>query len=507
MAKCIGIDLGTTTCEMAYIDEGKAKIIPNNLGESITPSIISVNEQGEFVIGSLANKLFYFKEELAVKEVKRLMGEEVKIKLGDKTYEPYELSAVLLKYLKEYAESYLGEEVDEAVITVPANYNEKQRQLVTYAGEIAGLKVERIINEPTAAALSYGINNLDGEHQILVYDLGGGTFDITVLELFDGIIDIISSRGNNKLGGADFDKKIIKYILDYVDKEYYVDLSYDREAMVRIKEEAEKVKIELTTIDSTYISLPNIAIDREGKPINLNLPFSRELFEEQIESILNVTEDVIGNALKAAELDIDDIDIVLPVGGATRVPAVRNMLNRVFGEDKVRFTLNPEEAVASGAAIQGGIKNNEFDPVESIILTDICSYTLGIEICKEIGFRKVAGIFDPIILRDSKIPISVTQTYSTVEDFQKVVRIAVYQGEERFVSENLQIGELLVKDIPMRVAGFEDIDVTFTYNLNGMLEVRANVLSTNQTKVKIIDLNRLSRTDIRKAKEKLFEIE
>ncbi|MGL4656586.1 MAG: Hsp70 family protein [Sarcina sp.] len=493
MGRIIGIDLGTTTSEFAYIKKGLPLIINNDMGMRITPSVVGISDEGEFIVGEEAKRQAPLKPNMTAMEVKRLMGTEEMVKLGDKELSPMEVSSIILKHIKKCAENELGCKVDEAVITVPANFNDLQRQATKKAGEMAGFRVERIINEPTAAALAYGINNLDTEENVLVYDLGGGTFDVTVLELFDGVLDVLSSRGNNNIGGKDFDAVIENYIISDFKNKHGIDLSTNRRALLRIKGAAETAKINLSDSISVNINLPFIAIDRDRNPLEVNIELRREQFEKLISKYIEETKMCIDSALRAARLEVEDIDVVIAVGGSSRIPCVRRMLEECF-EGKVKTELNMDEAVALGAAIQGGIKNDEIDSQSSVLITDACRYTLGISTVDTIANdRYVSGVFSPIIFRDSKIPCSEKKVYYTAGDFQSTVLIEVYEGDSKFVAENFKIGSFEIKNIPKAKAGEEPVEVKFTYNINGILEVEGKILSTGKTFSLMIDTNDISR--------------
>ncbi|KGN00693.1 molecular chaperone DnaK [Clostridium botulinum] len=498
MGRIIGIDLGTTTCEVAYLNNGQPEIILNDLHKKITPSVVSISDEDGFIVGELAKRQAILKPDETVIEVKRLMGESNKIKLGDKELLPEEISAIILKKLKEDAEKYLGEEVTEAVITVPANFNDFQRKATKKAGEIAGLKIERIINEPTAAALAYGINNLNNNEKILVYDLGGGTFDVTVLELFEGVIDVKSSRGNNKLGGKDFNEIIESYIINNFEAHYEVSLKNNIKAVARIKEVAEKAKIKLSEEEEVDINIPFIEVDKEGNPLEININLTRSKFELFIMDLVDSTEGIIDDAIKAAGYTVNDIDVVISVGGSSRIPCIQRLLQEKFN-NKIRYNVNPDEAVALGAAIQAAIKNDDISPENGILITDACSHTLGTSIVEKIADGKFMDcIYDPIIPRDTKIPCTEKKTYHTIKDNQTSVIIDVYQGEQKLATKNIKIGEFILKGIPKAPAGKEAIEVSFTYDLNGMLQVFAKILSTGKTIKKVINT---SKEDSKKLKK------
>ena len=491
MGRIIGIDLGTTTSEIAYIENDEPKIIPDCFGNRIVPSVVGKKEDGTVVVGQVAYNQLISSPDRTISEVKRLMGSDILIPVGDKKYLPHELSSMILKELKNYAEDYFGEEVVEAVITVPANFNNSQRKVTKLAGEMAGLKVERIINEPTAAAIAYGINNSQKEEKILVYDLGGGTFDVSILEIFDGILDVKSSRGNDRLGGKDFDSRIEKYIEEEFEKIYKKDLYKDLDMKnklsikMRIKEAAINAKKELSTQLTTTINIPFINII-DSKPVSIDMEFTREKFDELTKDLVISTTEKIDEALKAAKLKEKDIDTVLLVGGSSRIPAVRELVEKKF-KGKIISGINPDEAVAMGAAIQAGIKSNQITCEENLMITDKCSYNLGTSIIKIGDGKIIEGAFDCIIPIDSSIPCSKKKTYYTAVDNQEEVRIEVFEGNESMAADNTKIGDFLLKGVPKGKAGEESIDVQFDYDLNGILEVKATIVSTGKSVNKIID--------------------
>lgn len=488
MGRIVGIDLGTTTSEVAYINNGKPEIIGDLSNNRIIPSAVSIGDDNELKIGICAKNQAILKPERTVTEIKRKMGQDILVRLGDSYYSPYEISSMIIKELKKFAEDYLGEKVTEAVITVPANFNDLQRNATIKAGELAGLKVERIINEPTAAALAYGINNLNEEGKVLVYDLGGGTFDVSIIDFCSGVMDVMASRGIQELGGKNFDELIANYILEDIYDTYGLDLKDDIVSMSRIIEKAEKAKIDLSSVQTTEILLPFIAMDKYNNSITCNFKFKRSKFEEMISDLIKSTNDVVNEALKAAKLKDEDIDIVLAVGGSSRIPMVRNLLTKRFG-NKIKTKINPDEAVALGAAIQAGIKNDEISSKDSIIITDACNNSLGIKVATDMGEgRYISGLFDPLILRDTKVPCTKTKLYTTLVDYQTEVIIDVYQGEELLVEDNKKIKELLLDEIPPALKGEETIEVSFSYNLNETLRVTVKILSTGKTITEIINL-------------------
>lgn len=491
MGKIIGIDLGTTTSEIAYIENDEPKIIPDCFGNRIVPSVVGKKEDNTVIVGQVAYNQLIPSPERTVAEVKRLMGSDTKINMGEKEYMPHEISSLILKELKKYAEDYLGEEVEEAVITVPANFNNSQRKVTKLAGEMAGLKVERIINEPTAAAMAYGIDNVDKEEKILVYDLGGGTFDVSILEMFEGILDVKSSRGNDRLGGKDFDSRIEKYIEKEFERIYnqnlYKNLDVQNKLSIklRVKEAAINAKKELSNQLSTTINIPFITVI-DNKPVSISIELKREKFNELTKDLVERTTEKIDEALKAANLKAKDIDTVLLVGGSSRIPAVKELVESKF-KGKIISGINPDEAVAMGAAIQAGIKSNQITSEENLIITDKCSHNLGTSIIKIGDGKVINGAFDCIIPIDSSIPCSKKKLYYTAVDNQEEVRVEVYEGNEELAEDNMKIGDFLLKGVPKARAGEESIEVQFDYDLNGILEVKATIMSTGGSINKIID--------------------
>ena len=506
MARTIGIDLGTTTSIMTYIKDGKPYIIEDSQEGKIINSVVGIHEDGSTVFGRRAkNQMLQFPDRTAI-EVKRLFGTDEKVKLGDEEFQPHVISAILLKHLKEIAEKYLNEKVDEAVITVPANFNSLQRQLTKQAGELAGLKVERIINEPTAAAIAYGFDNSDKDEKILVYDLGGGTFDVTILEIIDGVIDVICSRGNNKLGGKDFDNILERYIINDFYKKHGINLYNDAEIRVltSIKEKVEEAKKELSTQDSSNVYIPYVAF-KDNQPLSIDCSITRETFESLIMQNVLSTKETIADALKAADLTAEEIDTVILVGGSTRVPLVKKLANAIF-PDKVKDDINPDVAVALGAAIQAGIKNDEFDNEDiDIIVTDKSSYNLGVAATRIVNNQRLDDLFSKIIEKDNSIPCTKRKVYSTTVDNQSEVIIPIYEGDSDCVNDNLKIGEVVLDGIPRGKAGSQDIAVDFSYDLNGIIKVTATVLSTGNKIDAQIDLSSVSEPISGGLIEKYFE--
>ncbi len=492
MGNIIGIDLGTTTSEIAYIKNGRPEIIEDTTGHRIIPSVVSYDTKNNKIFaGNTAYNLRISNAENTIQEIKRHMGEDYKVKLnGDDLY-PHEVSAIILSELKKYAEDRLGEKIDEAVITVPANFTNQQREATKEAGKLAGLRVERIINEPTAAAMAYGIDNLDKEANILVYDLGGGTFDVTVLELYKGVLDVKASRGNNLLGGKDFDAAVEKYILNEFRKEYGVDL-YEIKGINKVRAEgaikdgAKKVKEELSFQEIGMINIPFLAV-LDGEPIGLDIELTRGKFERLTKDLVESTREPVKEALEASNLNYEDIDIVLTVGGSSRIAAVQKLVEELF-PGKVRHDINPDEAVAMGAAIQAGIKTDQIDSKKSLVVTDKCNYNLGTRIVGNLNGRLIDDLFDCIIPVDSSIPCSKTKRYYTCSNGQQSVIIDVYEGYNELASKNEKISEFSMDGIPSAPAGQEAIDINFTYDLNGTLEVIATIVSTGKkANKKVVD--------------------
>lgn len=475
--KVIGIDLGTTTSEVAFIKQGNATIIPNieEANSTVIPSIVLI-ENDSVKVGIKAKNQMLLKPEKTICEVKRLIGNTEKVKVDSKYYTPTEISSFILKKIKDVAEFFIGEEVTEAVITVPANFNDRQRRETKKAGELAGLKIDRIINEPTAAAIAYGINNLEKNQLILVYDFGGGTFDVSILELYDGVLDVKCSRGNNHLGGKDIDDLMIQMIIDKFYEKSNIKLDRNNKRILSLlKRVAEQGKIDLSTEDSTEIISPYITV-MNNEPVDLDIIIGRDEFEIGISNIVEQTEELVAKAVSDANISYGDIDCVIMVGGSTRIPLVRRMLQKKF-KDKIISGINPEETIALGAAIQGEIKNGL---EKRLIITDASSYTLGVEV--------INNEFDPIIRRDSKLPVEVTKQYMTAEDNQRFATINIYEGENIDISKNTFITSFELNGLPPAKKGSEKVDITFRYDLNGILGVIATVVSTGESINKKISL-------------------
>ena len=466
MSKIIGIDLGTTNSAVAVLEGGESKIIPNPEGNRTTPSVVAF-KNGEIQVGEVAKRQAVTNLN-TVSSIKRYMGDgSHKVSIEGKDYTPQEISAMILQYLKGYAEEYLGDKVTKAVITVPAYFNDAQRQATKDAGRIAGLEVERIVNEPTAAALAYGLDKVDHEEKILVFDLGGGTFDVSILELGDGVFDVLSTAGDNHLGGDDFDNKIIDYLVAEFKKENGIDLSKDKMAMQRLKDAAEKAKKDLSGVTSTQVSLPFITAGEAG-PLHLEVTLTRAKFDQLTEDLVERTKAPVRRALSDAGLSQSDIDQVILVGGSTRIPAVVEAVRNETGKEPNK-SVNPDEVVAMGAAIQGGVISGD---VKDIVLLDVTPLSLGIE--------TMGGVFTKLIDRNTTIPTSKSQVFSTAADNQPAVDVHVLQGERPMAADNKTLGRFQLTDIPAAPRGVPQIEVTFDIDKNGIVNVRAKDLGTGK---------------------------
>ena len=480
----IGIDLGTTTSEACIYQDGNPKMIPDLWGKEIIDSVVGVDPSTrEIIVGEKANRLLIEHPEDTISQIKRDMGQDIKKKLGNKELNPEEVSALILKYIKKYSEEFLGEEIARAVITVPANFNDLQRNATKKAGELAGFQVERIINEPTAAAMAYGIDKQNLKAHVMVYDLGGGTFDVTILEYHDNILDVKSSAGDNKLGGKDFDEMLVKHVADKFKEDNDVDLHEDRTALNRLTEACEKAKKELSVVKQTSINLPFIAT-KDNKPLALQFDISRDLFESLIKEKIDRTEKAINKALKDSKIEKEEIDTILLVGGSTRIPYVKELVKRVMGKDP-KADIDPDLAVSRGAAIQAAI----IDGQEGPIIMDVVALTLGTEVVGNLGGKLVPGLFDPIIPANSPVLKEFSKQYRTVSDNQTEVNIRVYQqdslNDSMWAKDHtlLPVSEgqsAILSGIPAAPAGQEAVTIKFFYNSNGLLDVTGIVDSTGE---------------------------
>jgi molecular chaperone DnaK len=476
----VGIDLGTTNSSLAAVIEGEASVITLMKESSpLLPSVVYIDQKGEVIVGNDAKSALVALPERTAAEVKRRMGEEVMIELADQKLLPEEISALILKELKKYVDQIYGDEVEkEAVITVPAYFTDQQRQATKKAGELAGFVVERIINEPTAAAMAYGLDKLDDDHQFLVYDLGGGTFDVSVLELMGGILEVKASAGNKELGGSDFDRLLLDYFAEKIIEESGLDPREDLSACARLKEEAEKTKIKLSDQKQVQVSIPALMVEN-NQPVAFEMEISRKEFIDLIDNLLMETLNSVKNVLEDAELLPDEIEQVILVGGSTRIPRVRELL-RDFFDQEPHSEIDPDQAVAKGAGVQAGIKAGLLSD-SGMIVTDVAPYSLGVEVLKDqgiLGFKP--GGFESIIDRNTTIPTSKTKVFTTTFDNQEEVKIKIYQGEGDWVEENHYLGEFILAGIPAKRAGEEKITVSLNYNINGILDVTARSVSTDK---------------------------
>ncbi len=486
MAKTIGIDLGTTNSCVAVIEGGEPVVIANAEGARTTPSVVAFSKDGERMVGQVAKRQAITNPERTVSSIKREMGTAHKVTIDGKSYTPQEISAMILQKLKADAEAYLGEKVTQAVITVPAYFTDAQRQATKDAGKIAGLDVKRIINEPTAAALSYGVDK-ENDQKVMVYDLGGGTFDVSIIEMGDGVQEVLATAGNNRLGGDDFDKRIIDWMVSSFKTETGIDLSSDKMAMQRLKEAAEKAKIELSGVTTSSINLPFITADQTG-PKHLDLTLTRAKFDELTSDLVEATMGPVRSALSDSGLQIGQIDKVLMVGGSSRIPAVQDAVKKLIGKEPFKG-INPDECVAIGAAIQAGVLGGE---VDGLLLLDVTPLSLGVE--------TMGGVMTKIIDRNTTIPTKKSQIFSTAADNQTQVEINVLQGEREFARDNKQLGLFALTGIAPAMRGVPQIEVTFDIDANGIVNVSAKDLGTGkEQKITISSSTNMSKEDIDKA--------
>ncbi len=486
MGKIIGIDLGTTNSCVAVMEGGEAVVIANAEGGRTTPSVVAYSKTGERMVGQVAKRQAITNPDRTISSIKRHMGSDYKVTIDDKAYTPQEISAMVLMKLKSDAEAYLGETVTDAVITVPAYFSDAQRQATKDAGTIAGLNVQRIINEPTAAALAYGVDKED-DQKVMVYDLGGGTFDVSIIEMGDGVQQVMATAGNNRLGGDDFDQRVINWMVDEFKKETGVDLQADKMAMQRLKEAAEKAKIELSGMATSQINLPYITADATG-PKHLDMTLSRAKFNELTADLVDATMGPVKQAMADAGLKPSDLNKILMVGGSSRIPAVQDAVKNYMGIEPFKG-INPDECVAIGAALQGGVLNKE---VQGILLVDVTPLSLGVEI--------QGGLFNKIIERNTTIPVKKSQIYTTAADNQTAVDVHILQGEREFAKDNKTLGLFKLDGIPAAMRGVPQIEVTFDIDSNGIVHVSAKDLGTGKEQTVTITSNtNMSKEDIEKA--------
>lgn len=502
----VGIDLGTTNSAVAYIKGGQPEILSSRNGEKIIPSVVLIDLEDNVVIGRDALDALVAMPNRTIAAIKRKMGSDKRLPIADKDLLPYEVTALILKELKAYVDDLFGEGEKEAVITVPAYFTDAQRRATKQAGELAGFVVERIINEPTAAALAYGLNNLNKDGCILVYDLGGGTFDVSVVEMMSGILEVKASTGNNLLGGEDFDWKLVDWLAEKIIAEHDIDPREDIRSKALLKHEAENIKIRLSIEENVKLSIPVVTV-KDNQPIGLNITVHREDFINLIEDSLQSTIDLTKTVLKEGGLSITDIDEILLVGGSTKIPRVHELITNLFGKTP-RNEINPDEAVALGAAVQAGLKSGLLSE-SGLIATDVAPFSMGIAVLQEWKFLSLRpGGFSVIIPKNTTIPVTRSEAFTTTYDGQTEVSIEVYQGEHEWVNNNYKLGEFLLEGIPENDEGQEEIEIKFRYNINGILEVHAKCLSTEEEMVVTIQdaLERDSQKSFEDSMEKIKSI-
>ena len=493
MGKIIGIDLGTTNSCVAVMEGGEPVVIPNAEGNRTTPSVVAFSKNGERLVGQIAKRQAVTNPDNTVISIKRKMGTSEKVKIEGDEFSPQEISAMILQKLKTDAENYLGQKVTQAVITVPAYFTDSQRQATKDAGKIAGLEVLRIINEPTAASLAFGMDKEDQDQKIMIYDLGGGTFDVSILDIGDGVFEVLATSGNNHLGGDDFDKKIVDYLVEEFKKENGVDLTKDKMAMQRLKDASEKAKKDLSGMSTTQISLPFLSQGEDG-PLHLELSLTRAKFEDLIRDLVESTKEPVRKALKDAKLSASDIDKVLLVGGSTRIPMVQELVKKELGKEPSKG-VNPDEVVAMGAAIQGGVLTGE---VDDIVLLDVTPLSLGIE--------TLGGVCTVLIPRNTTIPTSKSQVFSTAADNQPAVDIHILQGERPMAADNKTLGNFQLTNIPAAPRGVPQIEVTFDIDANGIVNVKAKDLGTGKEQsITITSSTNLSDDEIERMRKEAEE--
>ena len=504
----VGIDLGTSTSEVAVLKHGRPVLLREVRGSShgILPSVVGVGTDGRLQVGDLAVNQLVLKPEFTTEEVKRKMGSDERIRLGGEDYSPQEVSALILRHLKEEAEKALGTPVTEAVITVPAYFNAIQRRATHEAGELAGLTVRRLVNEPTAAALAYGLDRPDVEEKIVVYDFGGGTLDVTLLELSEGVLDVLASTGNDRLGGKDFDERLMQLLHDECQRATEIDLFSTLRLKQRLKGAARKAKEELSSLESTSVIMDNIGIAPSGEFLDFEYVVSRASLEGLVRDLVLSTQAQLDEALGVKGLVPGDVDKILMVGGSTRVPCVRQFVSEYFGGRPLLGELSPDEAVALGAAVLAGIESRELDP-ERIVVTDVSPWTLGVAVLEDVGGEPVSDVFSPLIEKQSTIPRTAKKTYRTAVDWQRSVSVRVYQGDAPLCKDNVLVGSFQLDEFPPAPAG-QEIEIEFSYNLNNQVEVLARHVASGRQKRASMQPSRahLSGTEKDSAREKLDRV-